>query len=274
MRNDRNKVTPWQNHGELHVKQMKIAVSGKGGVGKTTLAALLCLDLSNRGLQILAVDADPVASLGAALGFPEPEKITPISEIKDLIAERTGARPGSIGGYFKLNPRVEDIPENFCREQNGIRLVVMGTVKAGGAGCICPESALLRALLQHLILERNEAAVIDMEAGVEHLGRATAGAVDRMLVVVEPGQRSLAAARMIRKLAGDIGLSRVGIVANKVRKESDLETIKTSLREFELLGWLPLDPAVIEADLSGRPTSLDLPGFRDRVGSIVDKLGK
>jgi CO dehydrogenase maturation factor len=147
-------------------------------------------------------------------------------------------------------------------------------VKAGGAGCICPESALLRALLQHLVLERNEAVVIDMEAGVEHLGRATAGAVDRMLVVVEPGQRSLAAARMIRKLAGDIGLSRVGIVANKVRKESDLETIKTSLREFELLGWLPLDPAMIEADLSGRPVSLDLPGFRDGVGSIVDKLGK
>jgi CO dehydrogenase maturation factor len=194
--------------------------------------------------------------------------------MKDLIADRTGAQPGSIGGYFKLNPRVDDIPEKICRERNGIRLVVMGTVKAGGAGCICPESALLRALLQHLILERNEAVIIDMEAGVEHLGRATAGSVDRMLVVVEPGQRSLAAARMIRKLAADIGLSRIGIVANKVRGESDLEVIKNSLREFELLGWLPHDTAVIEADLAGRPVSLDLPGFRKQVGSIMDKLGK
>jgi len=253
---------------------MKIAVSGKGGVGKTTLSVLLCLELSRRGFKVLAVDADPVASLGSALGFPEPDKITPISEMKDLIAERTGAKPGSIGGYFKLNPRVDDIPENFCREQNGIRLVVMGTVKAGGAGCICPESALLRALLQHLILERDEAVIIDMEAGVEHLGRATAGSVDRMLIVVEPGQRSLTAARMIRKLAGDIGLSRIGIVANKVRGETDLEVIKNSLPEFELLGWLPLDPAVIEADLAGQPVSLDLPGLRDRVGSIMDKLGK
>ena len=252
---------------------MKIAVSGKGGVGKTTFAALLCRELKSRGFKVLAVDADPVASLGAALGFPEPDKITPISEMKDLIAERTGAKPGSIGGYFRLNPRVDDIPENFCREQNGIRLVVMGTVKAGGAGCICPESALLRALLQHLILERDEAVIIDMEAGVEHLGRATAGSVDRMLIVVEPGQRSLTAARMIRKLAGDIGLSRIGIVANKVRGETDLEVIKNSLPEFELLGWLPLDPAVIEADLAGQPVSLDLPGLRDRVGSIMDKLG-
>ncbi|MDD5223476.1 MAG: carbon monoxide dehydrogenase accessory protein CooC [bacterium] len=253
---------------------MKIAVSGKGGVGKTTLAAILCLELSRRGLKVLAVDADPVAGLGAALGFPDPEKIKPISEMKDLIAERTGAKPGSIGGYFRLNPRVDDIPENFCREQNGIRLVVMGTVKAGGAGCICPESALLRALLQHLILERDEAVIVDMEAGVEHLGRATAGSVDRMLVVVEPGQRSLAAARMIRKLAADIGLSRIGIVANKVRGESDLAVIKNSLPEFELLGWLPLNTAVIEADLAGRPVSLDLPGFREQVGSIMDKLGK
>ncbi len=253
---------------------MKIAVSGKGGVGKTTLSALLCRELSRRGFKVLAVDADPVASLGAALGFPDPARISPISEMKDLIAERTGAKPGSIGGYFRLNPRVDDIPENFCREQNGIRLVVMGTVKAGGAGCICPESALLRALLQHLILERDEAVIIDMEAGVEHLGRATAGSVDRMLIVVEPGQRSLTAARMIRKLAGDIGLSRIGIVANKVRGETDLEVIKNSLPEFELLGWLPLDPAVIEADLAGQPVSLDLPGLRDRVGSIMDKLGK
>jgi CO dehydrogenase maturation factor len=253
---------------------MKIAVSGKGGVGKTTLSALLCRELSRRGFKVLAVDADPVASLGAALGFPDPARISPISEMKDLIAERTGAKPGSIGGYFRLNPRVDDIPENFCREQNGIRLVVMGTVKAGGAGCICPESALLRALLQHLILERDEAVIIDMEAGVEHLGRATAGSVDRMLIVVEPGQRSLTAARMIRKLAGDIGLSRIGIVANKIRGETDLEVIKNSLPEFELLGWLPLDPAVIEADLAGQPVSLDLPGLRDRVGSIMDKLGK
>ena len=258
----------------VYLSPMKLAVSGKGGVGKTTISALLCRGLKDRGYRVLAVDADPVSNLGAALGFPNPGEIRPISEMKELIAERTGAKPGSFGGYFKLNPTVDDIPENFCHEKDGIRLVVMGTVKSGGSGCICPESTLLRALLQHLMLERDEAVVIDMEAGVEHLGRATASAVNWLITVVEPGQRSVNAARMIRELAKDIGLTRIGVIANKVRQESDLQTIRESIPDFDLLGWLPLDPKVIEEDLAGGPVPADLDSFRDRIGAVIDRLGR
>lgn len=256
----------------IYLPAMKLAISGKGGVGKTTISALICRGLRDRGYRVLAVDADPVSNLGVALGFPNPGEIQPISEMKDLIAERTGAKPGSYGGYFKLNPTVDDIPENFCHEQDGIRLIVMGTVKSGGSGCICPESTLLRALLQHLMLERGEAVVIDMEAGVEHLGRATASAVNWLVAVVEPGQRSVNAARMIRELARDIGLTRIGVIANKVRQETDLEKIRESIPDFDLLGWLPLEGKVIEEDLAGRPVPADLTKFRDQIDPIIDKL--
>jgi CO dehydrogenase maturation factor len=233
---------------------MKLAITGKGGVGKTTLASLLARVYAEEGRTVLAIDADPDANLASALGFPpeEAERITPISEMADLIEERTGMRPGTMGGIFKMNPRVEDIPDRFSARRDGIRLLVMGGVKTGGGGCVCPESVLLRSLVTHLLLGRSDVVIMDMEAGVEHLGRATAQAVDAFIVVVEPGRRSLHTARAIRDLAGDIGISRCYVVGSKVRGEEDRRFIAENLPGFEVLGYLPYSPEIQRADLLGQ----------------------
>ncbi len=247
---------------------MKIAVSGKGGVGKTTFSSLLIRTLSDRGKHVLAIDADPDANLAAALGIPNAHKIIPIAEMKELIFERTEAKPGSIGGFFKLNPRVDDLPEKLSAKLDHIKLMRLGGVKKGGSGCICPESALLRALITHIVLARDEVVVMDMEAGIEHLGRATAGAVDRLLVVVEPGRRSVDTAEHIRKLAYEIGLKRIGVVANKIRTEQDRDFIREHLIDFEILGFIPYDDALIEADLKG-VSPYDI---KSRASSVVQSI--
>lgn len=232
---------------------MKIAISGKGGVGKTLLASLLSRIFAEAGYTVLAIDADPNANLAATLGFPHPEEITPISEMRTLIEERTGASPGKPGGFFKLNPKVDDLLDKYARKYDGIRLMVMGRIKKGGTGCYCPENALLQALVSHLLLERGEVVILDMEAGVEHLGRATAKAVDKLIIVVEPSKTSVETAKRIDKLAKEIGLHNVAIVANKVRSESDRKFLTSSLPEFQFLGFIPYDQAILEADVSGRP---------------------
>jgi len=232
---------------------MKIAISGKGGVGKTLLASLLCKIFAEAGYSVIAIDADPDANLASTLGFPEADKITPISEMKELAEERTGVRPGQIGGFFKLNPKVDDLPEKYSVKHNGIRLMVMGRVKKGGTGCYCPENALLQALLAHLLVARDEVVILDMEAGIEHLGRGTAKAVDRLIVVVEPGRRSIETAYRIDKLAQDIGLQNVVVVGNKIRNKSDRESIIASLPGFEFLGFIPYDQAIVDADLANLP---------------------
>jgi len=232
---------------------MKIAISGKGGVGKTLLSALLSRTFAESGYSVLAIDADPDSNLAATLGFPQPEKITPISEMSDLIEERTGARPGKGAGFFKLNPRVDDLPEKYWLEYNGIKLMVMGRAKKGGGGCYCPENALLQALVSHLLLSRNEVVILDMEAGIEHLGRATAKAVDKLIVVVEPGRRSIETAYKINELARDIGLHNIVIVANKIRSQADKEFLISSLPGFNFIGFIPFDQALVEADIANRP---------------------
>jgi len=232
---------------------MKIAISGKGGVGKTLLASLLSRTFVEAGYSVLAIDADPNSNLAATLGFPHSDEITPISEMKELIEERTGARPGKTDIYFKLNPKVDDLPQKYCREHNGIRLMVMGQVKRGGGGCYCPENVMLQALVNHLLLERNEVVILDMEAGIEHLGRATARAVDRLIIVVEPGRTSVETAYRINKLARELGLHNIAIVANKVRSESDKEFLTSSLAGFEFIGFIPYDQAIVDADVSQRP---------------------
>jgi CO dehydrogenase maturation factor len=232
---------------------MKIAVSGKGGVGKTMLVSLLSTILRQSGYSVLAIDADPNATLANALGFPHPEKITPISEMADLIEERTGARPGQAAPYFRLNPKVDDIPEKYWVEHDGIKLMVMGRLKGGGSGCYCPENALLEALVAHLLLQRDEVVIMDMEAGVEHLGRATARAVDKMIIVVEPGKGSIETAYRIRELAKDIGLVNIKVVANKIRSKQDRGFLVSAMPDFEFLGFIPYDQSIIEADLAGSP---------------------
>jgi CO dehydrogenase maturation factor len=241
---------------------MKIAVSGKGGVGKTTFSSLLIRTLNKQGKYVLAIDADPDANLGAALGIPDAEKITPISEMKDLIFERTEVKPGTIGGFFKMNPKVDDLPDALSVKLENIKLIRLGGVKKGGAGCICPESTLLKALVTHIVLARNEVVVMDMEAGIEHLGRGTSQAVDKLIVVVEPGRRSIDTASHIRKLASEIGLKHIAVVGNKVRGPKDEEFLKKHLPDFEFLGFLPYDEALIEADLNGiSPFETDSPAI-------------
>ena len=261
---------------------MKLAIAGKGGVGKTTLSALLAHVFAERGQKVLAIDADPAAGLAAACGVPpeEAEAITPVSDMEDLIYERTGARKGELGGYFKLNPRVDDIPDRFAVSppgteagQNGIRILSMGSVNAGGTGCLCPENTLLRSLVTHLLLRQDEVLIMDMEAGVEHLGRGTAGAVDVFIVVVEPGRRSIQTAHSIHSLAADLGIERVYAVGNKVASESDEEFIKEQLPGFQLLGFLPGDAKAIEADRRGLAVYDLAPELVSRVRSIVDQLG-
>ncbi len=230
---------------------MKIAISGKGGTGKTILASLLSRVFAEAGYSVLAIDADPDANLAATLGFPQAERITPISEMKSLIEERTGARPG--GSFFKLNPKVDDLPEKYCLEDKGIRLMVMGELKKGGSGCYCSENVLLQALVSHLLLERDEVVILDMEAGIEHLGRATARAVDKLIIVVEPSRRSVETAYKIDKLAQDIGLSNIAVVGNKLRSQSEKEFLISSLPGFEFLGFIPYDQALVDADLANLP---------------------
>lgn len=251
---------------------MKLAVSGKGGVGKTTFSALLARNLSEQGKRVLAIDADPDANFAAALGIPNADKITPIADMKDLIFERTEAKPGTVGGFFKLNPKVDDLPDALSTTLDNIKLMRLGSVKKGGSGCLCPESTLLRALITHIVLLRDEVVVMDMEAGIEHLGRATAKAVNRLIVVVEPGRRSIDTAEHIRKLASEIDIKNITVVGNKIRNKNDEDFLKKHLSGFEFLGFLPYDDILIEADLNGiSPFDTDSPS-KAIVKDMISKL--
>jgi CO dehydrogenase maturation factor len=232
---------------------MKIAVTGKGGVGKTTLAAVLARLYAAEGRNVIAVDVDPDANLGMALGFTAEEAaaITPIARMKDLIAERTGASADGVGKFFKLNPRVDDIPDNFSREKNGVKLLVMGTVETGGAGCVCPEHVMVRQLLSHLVIARNDVVIMDMEAGLEHLGRGTASAMGRFIVVVEPGSRSVQTYRRIKALAADLGVKKVYAAANKSRGAEDESYFKDMIPADDFLGFIRYSDDVISADRRG-----------------------
>jgi CO dehydrogenase maturation factor len=253
---------------------MKIAISGKGGVGKTTLTSLLAYTYAAQGNRVLAIDGDPSPCLGQALGLPEEQlrELTPISEMNELIFERTGAQPGTTGGFFKLNPRVDDLPDRFSAVHRGIMMLEMGAVDLGGSGCICPESAILRSLVTHILLRRDEVVLLDMYAGVEHLGRATADAVDAMLIVVEPTARSLGTAGQIKALAEDIKLDKIFLVGSKIQDEKDRTFIEKNSPGLSVLGFLPDDPMVRRADRE-RVALYDLaPGLVQATEEIVNNL--
>jgi CO dehydrogenase maturation factor len=243
---------------------MKLAISGKGGVGKTTLAALLAQVYADTGRDVLAVDADPSPCLAGALGFPDAlrAQLHPIAEMDELIEERTGAKPGTVGGFFTLNPRVDDLPERYSVTHRGVRLLEMGSVDLGGSGCICPESAMLKTLFTHLLFRDEDVLIMDMYAGVEHLGRATVDFVDALIVVVEPTRRSLGTALQIKKLANDIGLERLWLVGNKVRNEDEAKFLHEESPGLPVLGILPADLAVQEADRVGTAVYDHVPALR------------
>jgi CO dehydrogenase maturation factor len=192
--------------------------------------------------------------------------------MESLIYERTGAQPGTTGGYFKINPRVDDIPDQFSAKHRGLTLLELGAVKQGGGGCICPESVLLKQLVSHILLRRNEVVLLDMYAGVEHLGRATAEMVEAMIVVCEPGARSLATATQIKRLAADIGLTRLYLVGNKVRADADRVYIESHSPNLPVIGYLPYSLQAVEADRAGRAAWDAVPEMVAAVKEIAGKV--
>jgi len=234
---------------------MKLAVTGKGGTGKTTVAGILACYFQNDGYQVLAVDADPDANLASAIGIPaeQARSIIPISHERQLIKERTGASPKQFGQLFKINPEVKDIPDRFCINFQGIKLLVMGAVQKGGGGCACPENTLLRSLLSEIILNRNEVVIVDMEAGIEHLGRATSQSINKMLIIVEPGSRSISTAKMIMKLAKEIGIKSFGIIGNKIQNEQQRSWVSRQFPPNLILGMISYHEIIRDSDLLQQP---------------------
>lgn len=253
---------------------MKIAVTGKGGVGKTTLTSLLAKAFATTGYKVLAIDANPDPNLAMALGLDRSviENMVPISKMGELIEERTGAKIGTTGGFFKLNPSVEDIPDKYSVSIGNIKLLFMGSIQKGGGGCICPESAILKSLSSHLVLRRSEVVIMDMDAGFEHIGRGTATGVDAFVVVVEPGQRSLQTARAISKLAKDIGVNKVYVVGSKIKTESERTFIIDSLPGYEIIGFLDYSLKIAEADMKGVSVFDYSPEAAKQGLAIKDKL--
>ncbi len=230
---------------------MKIAVTGKGGVGKTTFAATLARLYAQEGRPVLAADVDPDANLGLALGFSEEEleKIVPITKMRKLIEERTGANEDNT--FYRINPKVSDIPDTYGKMCNGVRLLVLGTVDTAGSGCVCPEHVMLKRIINNLVLHREDVVILDMEAGLEHLGRGTTSGMDQFVVVIEPGARSIQTYANVKRLASDLGVKQVRVVANKVRDEKDEEFIRARIPEEDLLGFIHYNSEVIDADRNG-----------------------
>ena len=251
---------------------MKIAITGKGGVGKTTFAATLARMYADEGRPVLAADADPDANLGLALGFTEEEldSIVPISKMRKLVEERTGA--DEFNKIFRMNPKVDDIPDKFAKTCNGVKLLVLGTVETGGSGCVCPEHVMLKRIINHLMLRSNDVVVLDMEAGLEHLGRGTTSGMDEFVVVIEPGARSVQTYKNVKRLANDLGVKQVRVVANKVRSADDEEYIRSKIPADDLLGFIHYNSEVIDADRQGRSPYDFSQTVIDEIRSIKDKI--
>jgi len=253
---------------------MKVAVSGKGGVGKTLIAGVLAYFFVKKGLKVLAIDADPSPNLALTLGLSldEASKIVPVSENTQLLESKTGT---SFAGVYRLSFSVDDIVEKFAvKSPYGVNLLVMGTVRSAGGGCTCPANAVVRALLRHLFVERDEVVVMDMEAGVEHMGRGTAKHVDTMLIVADPSLKSMETARKIYGLAAEAGIKKAFIIGNKIRNSSESELIQrfAADNKIPILDLVPHDEQILKADMQGETP---LKYTEDSVGiAAIRKIGE
>ena len=232
---------------------MKIAVSGKGGVGKSTIAAIIALMKAEAGDRVLALDADPDANLASSLGISRHDRrrIVTLSQQIGLIEESTGAKVGQYGQVFRLNPEVSDVADHYAYKHRGVSLLVLGAVKSGGGGCACPENTFARALVTDLVLFKGDTLIMDMEAGIEHLGRATSQGVDAMIVVVEPGQRSVDCALLVERMSREIRIKKVLFIANKVAGKGDRDFIMNALPDREILAFLSYSDELRNADRDG-----------------------
>ncbi len=253
---------------------MKIAISGKGGVGKTTLAGVMARILSDKGIKVLAIDADPDSNLADAIGFSaeDVKNLKPLAMMEEFIEERTGAKKGQYGSFFKLNPKVDDIPDRFSIQKDNVKLVVLGNISQGGGGCFCAENVLLKSLLSYVLIERDEYVIVDMEAGLEHLGRGSTANIDAFIVVVEPGLRSFQTACQVNKLAQDLGIKNVFVAGNKVMGAQDEAMIRENLNGLPLLGIMEYNARILEADRLGvSPYDID-DKIKHDVENIIDSL--
>jgi CO dehydrogenase maturation factor len=239
---------------ELSVRRgFKVAVCGKGGVGKTLIAGTMARLLARRGFKVLAIDVDSNPNLHSVLGMRLDTPLKPIAEHEELIEERTGAIPSGWGAFFTLNPRVDDIPDKYSlTSPEGIKLLVVGMPRAG-AGCMCPQNALVKALIDHVVLDRNEVVILDMEPGLEHFGRGTARGVDYLLVVIEPAVKSIETARRSALLARELGISKVWCILNKVKSDEEANYIIKKAEEMglQVKAVIPYDNNVVVAELLG-----------------------
>ena len=260
---------------------IKIAIGGKGGVGKTTVCAVMAQLFAESGFDVLAIDADPDTNLASALGVASEQSPEPLINMKDLIAERTGTEKDSIGAYFKLNPKVSDLPEKYWYKSNGFKLLVLGAITQAGSGCACPEGVFLKALLRHTILQRQEMVMVDLAAGVEFMGRASVRGIDALVLVVEPGGRSIETANNMAKMGRELGIECVAAIANKITETSQKDTIISQLQNVDLLGNLQYSRALQQADLGRTPVfgadaeiTSELKQVKDKLIELVSKVRK